>query len=75
MRMWISALGAWLDDGSTGETRYEEDLPLCCRREAARATNDFGCPACGAAWQLPSPTEPEFCAFTYREPEGREGAA
>ncbi|WP_152670547.1 hypothetical protein [Rubrobacter aplysinae] len=71
--LWISTLGASLDDGSSGETRHEEDLPLCCRTEAARnvaADGDFSghfeCGACGAGWQRPLPVEPEFDAFTYR---------
>lgn len=83
MRLWVSTLGASLDDGSTGETRYEEDLPLCCRGEAARNGSEepdsgfgyFECAACGAAWQIPLPVEPEFDAFTYRAPDEREGAA
>lgn len=82
-RLWVSTLGASLDDGSTGETRYEEDLPLCCRGEAAKngaeptgdAPGYFECGACGAAWQLPLPVEPEFDAFAYRAPDEREGAA
>lgn len=80
VRIWVSTLGASLDDGSSGETRYQEDLPLCCRGEAARngaATpgEAFECAVCGAAWQLPLPVEPEFDAFTYRAPDQREGAA
>lgn len=84
--LWVSTLGASLDDGSTGETRYEEDLPLCCRGEAARtggkevceAPGYFECGFCGAGWQLPLPVEPEFDAFAYRadvEDDEREGAA
>lgn len=77
MRLWVPALGG---DGSTGEMRHEEDLPFCCRGEAARggaaeAGDAFECAACGAAWQLPASVEPEFDAFTYRAPDGREGAA
>lgn len=88
LRLWISALGASLDDGSTGETRHEEDLPLCCRTEAARnATQDpeqrperdsgFECAVCGAAWQAPLAVEPEFDAFAYSGayPDETEGAA
>jgi hypothetical protein len=81
--LWVSTLGASLDDGSTGETRYEEDLPLCCRAEAARsavsgsgeAPEHFECGLCGAGWQLPLPVEPEYDAFTYRAAEESEGAA
>lgn len=81
--LWISTLGASLDDGSTGETRYEEDLPLCCRGEAARsgageageASGYFECGLCGAAWQRPQPVEPEFDALAYRLPDESEGAA
>lgn len=79
VRLWVSTLGADLDDGSIGETRHEEDLPLCCRSEAARLAGEpgevFGCGACGAAWQTPEPIEPEFCAFTHRAREEQEGAA
>lgn len=79
LRLWISTLGAALDDGSTGETRHEEDLPLCCRSEAAPLAGEpgevFGCESCGAAWQIPEPVEPEFCAFTHRAFEEQEGAA
>jgi hypothetical protein len=85
----ISILDAALDDGSTGETRYERDLPLCCRGEAtllahANATDagdglgvadHFECPACGLAWQRPLPVEPELDAFGYRDTEEREEAA
>lgn len=89
MRLWISILGASLDDGSTGETRYEEDLPLCCRgeasskpRDSAEQTGDdsgashyFECSVCGAAWQRPLPVEPELDAFAYRTNGEREEAA
>ena len=83
VRLWISTLGASLDDGSAGEARYEEDLPLCCRGEAASFVrdgsgepgDDFQCPVCGAVWQLPMAVEPEFDAFTYRPPDESQGAA
>lgn len=79
VRLWISTLGSSLDDGSTGETRYEEDLPLCCRSEAARngagEADTFECGACGVVWRVPQPVEPELDAFTYRSPEQSEGAA
>lgn len=79
----ISTLGASLDDGSTGETRYERDLPPCCRGEAyATDVGDglvigdhFECPDCGLAWQRPSPVEPELDAFGHRDTDEREEAA
>lgn len=82
VRLWmsgISTLDASPDDGSTGETRYERDLPLCCRAEASRLARDsaepvdegsgmadyFECTACGLGWQRALPVEPEFDAFGY----------
>lgn len=89
VRVWISTLGASLDDSSAGETRYERDLPLCCRGEASRVAHanatdvgdgfgivdHFECPACGLAWQRPLPVEPELDAFGYRDADEREEAA
>ena len=67
-RLWVASLG--------GEVRYEEDLPGCCRRDAASAESSFHCPACGASWQVPLPVEPEGCAFTERASDReRKGAA
>lgn len=65
----------------TGETRYEQDLPSCCRGAASRsgaatdAARYFECDVCGDTWQLPLPVEPEFDAFTYRVASETEGAA
>lgn len=92
VRLWvsgISALGASLDDGSTGETRYERDLPLCCRGQATRLAHanatavregfgiadNFECPACELGWQSPLPVEPELDAFGYHDTDEREAAA
>lgn len=88
--LWMSGVSApevSLDDGS-GETRYERDLPFCCRGEAARfahskataaedglgVADHFECPACGLAWQRPLPVEPELDAFGYRDTDEREVA-
>ena len=57
-RLWMAFLG--------GEVLYAEDLPGCCRRDAAGAESSFECQACGASWQAPLYVEPEECAFTER---------
>lgn len=67
-RAWVSV---WAEEG---EVRYEEDLPSCCREEAARTREEgFECPACGARWGIPIPAEPEGCGFV--EFGERRGAA
>lgn len=66
-RLWMASLG--------GEVLYAEDLPGCCRRDAASAESSFECHACGASWQASLPLEPEECAFTERASDREQKGA
>ena len=67
VRLWVSELGE--------EVIYEQDLPACCRRDAAAPSDGFECFVCGARWQTVAPPETEECAFMERNVQERKGAA